>query len=98
MKCLETRKRDGMKWRRYRTEDGRIVTTFEMPTQVVNLSIDLRRRLAMWESKQKRLALRAQARRLLADGWKTTAVAHHFGLSDSWVRQIRCAANKAKTA
>jgi hypothetical protein len=89
MKCLETRKRDGMKWRRYRTDDGRIVTTFEMPTQVVNLSSDLRRRLAMWESKQQKLARKEQAKQLLAEGWKTTAVANHFGLSDSWVRQIR---------
>lgn len=89
MKCLETRKRDGMKWRRYRTDDGRIVTTFEMPTQVVNLSSDLRRRLAMWESKQQKLARKEKAKELLAAGWKTTAVASHFGLSDSWVRQIR---------
>ena len=37
MRCLETRRRNGMKWRRYRTEDGAIVTTYEVPVEVLRV-------------------------------------------------------------
>lgn len=37
MKCLETRAlEDGLKWRRYRTEDGLIVKTFKVPESIWN--------------------------------------------------------------
>lgn len=35
MKILETRDRKGIKWRRYRGEDGSRITTLEIPESVV---------------------------------------------------------------
>ena len=35
MKCLETRNRKGIKWRRYRTETGERFTSMEIPEVVV---------------------------------------------------------------
>lgn len=37
MKCLETRRRNGMKWRRYRTEDGARWIIYEVPASVISL-------------------------------------------------------------
>jgi len=96
VKCLETRRKNGMKWRRYRTSDNRIVTTYELPTQVLGLSKELQRRLAMWESNQVRQGLVEQAKKLIARGWKNTAIAHHLGRSDSWVKKIKQKMKKEK--
>ena len=35
MKILETRNRKGIKWRRYRGEDGSRITTLEIPESVI---------------------------------------------------------------
>ena len=35
MKILETRNRKGIKWRRYRSEDGERITSLEIPESVV---------------------------------------------------------------
>ena len=35
MKILETRNRKGMKWRRYRSEDGERISTLEIPESVI---------------------------------------------------------------
>ena len=96
MKCLETRRKNGMKWRRYRTSDNRIVTTYELPTQVLNLSKDLQRRLAMWESNQVKLGLVEQAKQLIEKNWKSLAIAHHLGRSESWVKKIKQKMRKEK--
>ena len=91
MKCLETRRRDGMKWRRYRAEDGRIVTTFELPTSVLlHLTSRARIKAAIeaFERAQKAEALRIRVRALSAEGWKTIAIAHEVGLSVGGVHRI----------
>ncbi len=91
MKCLETRKRNGMKWRRYVTEDGLRVVTYEVPESVLKylsratLSLALKRH----NDGLKRRARDAQIHKLLREGWKTTAVASKFNLSDSMVRRIK---------
>ena len=91
MKCLETRKRDGMKWRRYRTDDGRIVTTFELPTAV--LCVFSRKRLQAqidaFNRGEERRARDVLIRERLAEGIKPTSIAHEFGITDQRVRQIR---------
>lgn len=92
MKCLETRRKDGMKWRRYRTTDGRIVTTYELPTQVlrgVTTMTRLRERLAKYESGQKSEARRARAKALLAAGWKAVAVANELGVQTRSIERLR---------
>lgn len=91
MKCLETRKRDGMKWRRYRTEDGRIVTTFEIPTAVLGV-VSMKRLQAQIGAFNRGEETRARGvliRNRIAEGIKPTAIAHEFGITDQRVRQIR---------
>lgn len=81
MKCLETRDRKGLRWRRYRTEDGRIVTTLEIPEQVFRATVRkdrLQERLDAWRRAQEREALQARGTVLLAEGWKPLAVAHEL--------------------
>ena len=91
MKCLETRKRDGMKWRRYRTDDGRTVTTYELPTAVLSRfsKKQLAASLVAWERGEARRARRARAAALLAQGVKPTAIAHELGITDQAVRLLR---------
>ena len=89
MKCLETRRRQGMKWRRYRTQKGATVTTFEVPCEVIRV-LGARRLREELERAKRRLEAaeqKAQALAMLASGAKTTAVAHEFGLADSTVRR-----------
>lgn len=91
MRCLETRRRNGMKWRRYRTDDGVIVTTYEVPVEVLRvlgearLQEELQRAARTLERKQRKAKVLA----LLAQGWKATAVASEVGLCDAQVRRIR---------
>lgn len=90
MKCLETRRRHGMKWRRYRTEDDVIVTTYEVPTAVLG-ELGWQRLRGALERAERQLARArrtAHAQALLREGWKTVAVAHEVGLCDSQVRRI----------
>ena len=92
MKCLETRKKHGMTWRRYRTDDGRIVTTFELPTQVLRsvtafskLEVRLAGNLRAQESQARRKRIMA----LLADGWKPLAVSVELNVGLRYVQQIK---------
>ena len=90
MKCLETRRRNGMKWRRYRTEDGAQWITYEVPTSVISLIG--RRRLAeeleRAERKLARLNRNAKALALLKAGVKPLAVAAELGISEAQARRI----------
>ncbi len=91
VKCLETRSRKGMKWRRYRTADGAIWTTYEVPTSVIS-SMSAARLKALLEGAAKRLdslnrTARIKAR--LADKIKPAAIAHQEGVSEAWVRALR---------
>lgn len=91
MKCLETRKRDGMKWRRYRTDDGRIITTYEVPTAVLSAfsKVALARQLERWQRGEQTRARLAKMRAMLAEGVKPTAIAHELGCTEERVRQVR---------
>lgn len=90
MKCLETRRRNGMKWRRYRTEDGAQWITYEVPASVIGLIG--RRRLAeeleRAERKLARLNRNAKALALMKAGMKPLAVATELGISEALARRI----------
>ena len=86
MKCLETRKLEhGLKWRRYRTEDGLIVKTIEVPEPVwksmVGQGGKMRSRLKESLSTLAKKARKQEAILKLRDGWKPIAVAHEMGVS-----------------
>lgn len=91
MKCLETRKRSGMKWRRYRTDDGRTVTTFELPTSVLSRfsKKQLAESLAAWERGEVQRARQVRMRDLITQGVKPTAIAHELGVTEEAVRAAR---------
>lgn len=96
MKCLETRTRpDGIKARRYQLDDGRRITTFELPATVIK-GIGLKRVQEFMEIWQRGEKARSQAhsRRqrieaMLAKNIKPTAIAHEVGVTEERVRQIR---------
>jgi hypothetical protein len=91
MKCLETRQRNGMKWRRYRTEDGRTITTFEVPTAVLSRFSrkQLAEQLAAWRRGEQTRQRQSLVRARLTAGIKPTAIAHELGLTEQRVRQVR---------
>ena len=91
IRCLETRRRQGMKWRRYKTAEGVTFTTFEVPVQVIGLlgAARLREELERAERTLERKTRNHRALALSAEGWKTVAVAHEIGLSDAQVRRIK---------
>lgn len=96
MKCLETRTRpDGIKARRYQLDDGRRITTFELPATVIK-GVGLKRVqefMAIWQrGEQQRGESHDRRQRIvemLQQGIKPTAIAHEVGVTDQRVRQIR---------
>ena len=96
MKCLSTRTRpDGIKTRRYELDDGRRVTTLELPASVVK-AIGLKRVqefMGIWQRGEKQRtethARRQRIEELLRQRVKPTAIAHEVGCTDQRVRQIR---------
>lgn len=96
MKCLETRARaNGIKSRRYELDDGRRLTTYEVPASVLK-SIGMGRvmqELRKWErgevQRAKTHARREQVVAMLKDGIKPLAIAHEVGVTEARVRQIR---------
>jgi hypothetical protein len=96
MKCLETRTRtDGIKSRRYEREDGRRITTFELPVTVLK-GIGMKRvqeLMEIWRrgelQRTETHARRQRIEELLREGVKPTAIAHEVGCTDQRVRQIR---------
>ena len=91
MKCLETRRRGGIKWRRYRTEEGAIVRTGEVPIEVLSHLGAARLKEALEKSQRRidKLKRRAKAENLLRQGWKPTAIAEALGVSEQTVREYR---------
>lgn len=96
MKCLETRTRaDGIKARRYELEDGRRITTLELPATVIK-AMGLKRVqefMEIWQRGEKQRT-ESQARRqriveMLQQDIKPTAIAHEVGVTEARVRQIR---------
>lgn len=93
MKCLETRRKNGMRWRRYRTDDGRAVRTYEIPEAVVS-HIGLPRVEALVAKFERGEPMRrnthwrrTRARELRARGWKLESIALEVGVSLARVRQ-----------
>lgn len=91
MKCLETRRRGGIKWRRYRTEEGAVIRTGEVPMEVLAElgAAKLKEALARAARREQRLRRQARAENLLRQGWKPEAVAAELELSVSMVRRYR---------
>lgn len=91
MKCLETRNRGGIKYRRYLAEDGRVVRTYEVPATVLK-AIGMKRvrdALETWQRGEDRRARQIRMRELLAQGVKPLAIADELGVTEQRVRQIR---------
>lgn len=92
MKCLETRTRaDGIRSRRYELDDGRRMTTFELPASVIK-AIGVKRVQELMQTWQRGEATRARRQKIvemLEQGIKPTAIAHELGCTDQRVRQIR---------
>lgn len=95
MKCLETRKQpNGTTRRRYRTEDGLIVWTVEVPEAVWNFLNKQGRgndRLAANLRARARVEKRTEALRMIEDGWKAIAVSHELGVSVRTIERWRAA-------
>lgn len=96
MRCLETRLRaDGIRTRRYKLDDGRRITTFELPATVLK-GVGMKRiqeQMAVWQRGEKQRAAtntrRQRIEELLREKVKPTAIAHEVGCTDERVRQIR---------
>lgn len=93
MRCLETRRTPiALKRRRYVLEDGRHLTTYELPATVVDGIGAARVREAMeaWQRGELRRQRAQEVRQFVANHskWKPTALAHHLGITDARVRQV----------
>ena len=96
MKCLETRTRaDGIKSRRYEREDGRRITTLELPVTVLK-GIGMKRVqefMEIWQrgelQRTETHARRQRIEELLRERVKPTAIADEVGVTEQRVRQIR---------
>lgn len=90
--CLETRIKDGLKWRRYRTPDGAVYTTYEIPTEVFHGIIPTgmyESRVQSWNRERQRKEKRAIVERLLREGWKPLAIASEVGVVERTVTKVR---------
>jgi hypothetical protein len=78
---LETRTRDGLKWRRLRTATGRTYWTVEVPETVlraVATQAQVAARLERWLSGEAKRERIAEISRLAVDGVKPDAIAAMF--------------------
>jgi hypothetical protein len=90
--CLETRVKDGLKWRRYRTPAGMVYTTYEILTEVFHGILPAGMyefRVESWTKNQQRKDKRVIVERLLGEGWKPLAIAHEVGWNVRTVTRIR---------
>lgn len=94
--CLETRTKDGLKWRRYRTAEGAVYTTYEVPTEIFQQMIaavaddpKFADYTHSWYRQQNYKEKVALAERMLSEGCKPAAVANEVGFSLSTIRRIK---------
>jgi hypothetical protein len=90
--CLETRLKDGLKWRRYRTPTGAVYTTYEIPTEIFNGIVPTSKfesRVESWTREQKRKEKRAKVETLLREGWKPLAIAAEVRWNERTITRIR---------
>lgn len=91
MKCLETRDRNGIRYRRYLADDGRVIRTYEVPATVLK-GIGMKRvraELEVWRRGEAMRARQIRMRELIAQGIKPTAIADELGVTEQRVRQMR---------
>jgi hypothetical protein len=96
VKCVDTRRKDGLTRRRYRDADGVIHRTVEVPLEVwasINGQGRLGDRMQQCLNRKARITLRCEVERRLADGWKPLAIAHELRVSLRTVQRWK-AANK----
>ena len=92
MKCLETRKRGAMKWRRYRTDDGRIITTLEIPESVVGgvtTKKKLNERLEGWLRGEKQRTRAELVCKMIKEGIKPLAIADSVGMTERGIYHVK---------
>ena len=92
MKCLETRTRNGLRWRRYQTDDGRRFSTYELPSTVLLGVTSMARvqvRLAKWNKAEEQRTRLSRIRRQLEEGVKPLAVADSEGVSTRYVQRLK---------
>jgi hypothetical protein len=90
--CLETRIKDGLKWRRYRTPEGAVYTTYEIPTEMFHSIVPpgmYESRVESWNREQKRKEKWALVEKLLLEGWKPLAIASEVGWTERTVTKVR---------
>ena len=93
MKCLETRKRNGMTYRRYLLEDGTAKSTYELDASIVR-RIGYQKVVDAAKAFQRGEAARAlaQTRREYVEkniGVSTSTIASHLVITEARVRQIK---------
>ena len=89
MRVLETRKRGIFKYRKYKAADGSISYTYELPADLLFTALE---KAGMKELIPQRAADRikkAAAIELIKQGWKSIAIAHELGLSDSSINYYK---------
>jgi DNA-binding NarL/FixJ family response regulator len=93
MKCLETRRRpDGLKVRRYRTDEGVTVRTIEIPIEVFRSIMNPDRLAARLTGRMAELARQTKKQRalaMLAAGVKPVAIANDLGVTEKTVYKYR---------
>lgn len=91
VKCLETRKRDGITHRRYQLADGRRVSTVEIPATVLRRfnAKQVEEALATFERGEALRVRSVKMKQLIAEGVKPTAIAHELGVTEEAVRITR---------
>lgn len=91
MKCLETRVRNGMRWRRYLTDDGRRLVTYEVPASILSQfgKARVQAELAKFQRGEDRRRRAQRMRQLILEGVKPTAIAHELGVTEQAVRLAR---------
>lgn len=91
-KILETRKvREGLIRRRYLLDDGRRMTTYEVPAAVLSAFSYLRltKQLDAWQRGEAKRARGKLVEQRLREGVKPAAIAHEVGVTEARVRQVR---------
>lgn len=91
-RCIETRTRHGMKYRRYEHQ-GKRWTTVEMPVSVMK-AVGVKRvneAHATWQRGQAKREASEKLRNAIIERLpgKPTAIAHELGCSEAYVRHVR---------
>jgi hypothetical protein len=92
VKVLETRRPEpGVTRRRYLLDDGRRMSTIELPVSVLSVfgKPKLRAAIEAWQRGEARRERAVVLRQRVLEGVKPTAIAHELGVTEARVRQVR---------